>query len=388
MTHLMKAICILVLSLLSMSNCPCASAAFPWTTVQQNDAFLRLLCQNPPVGINIFSHYDATTNKVPDARGVAYDVELSGSIPVVTKSGTNTFGAVNPVTSLYGDVATTWTWPTLPGPAYTMCWVTRNNASINWQVACFTGTNTSTFTYVVDQTNVIVQNTTSPPIVTASDNYVHSTYTWNTTLSNVEMKVVTRALRKELGGVPDFGTEPVVPISDLRAYHLRLLIALRPPQSINIFADLDGTTIRDRASGMFPVNATMGTVSLVTTTGRSNGADNTITALRGGINTTLLWPVDSIAVSATVCSVQRYSSTTNSTPDRILQCFSSPTQPSNWLHGHASNERGLAFWNTWTTRQSSTGYNTLDWLVMCASSGVAPDNAVVDQMSIGTQHKL
>jgi hypothetical protein len=102
------------------------------------------------------------------------------------------------------------------------------------------------------------------------------------------MKTVTRGLRKELGGVPEFETDAVVPISNLRAYQMRSLLAHRPAQSINIFADITGTetgsTVRDRVAGLFPVTVTHGTVNTIMTTGASNGADNPITALQGTVN--------------------------------------------------------------------------------------------------------
>ena len=55
--------------------------ALPWETPQQNDDFLHLLLDKPPVGINIFSHYDATTGVVPDARGLDYDVAVTVDHP-------------------------------------------------------------------------------------------------------------------------------------------------------------------------------------------------------------------------------------------------------------------------------------------------------------------
>ena len=50
------------------------STIFGCDTPQPNEAFVQLLVNNPPVGINIFSQYNAGT--VPDARGHAYDVAV------------------------------------------------------------------------------------------------------------------------------------------------------------------------------------------------------------------------------------------------------------------------------------------------------------------------
>ena len=75
-THL----CIAILLLLS-SLADSIHPALPWDTPQQNDDFLHLLHDKPPVGINIFSHYDATTGVVPDARGLDYDVAVTVENP-------------------------------------------------------------------------------------------------------------------------------------------------------------------------------------------------------------------------------------------------------------------------------------------------------------------
>jgi hypothetical protein len=547
-------------------DCVTLPASFPWTTPQQNDEFLGLLLTKPPVGINIFSHYDTTTGKVPDARGNGYDVtvalatvfvnanriypptrtfvwtsenyntlvatfslteqsygnggytirasskytsntgawlvfadtsqpakghwdpgqyssgvyigvsSLDGSYkgdwvtikhpaPFVMKEfrfverslailsrmpgkfkiygrnndddlwtllytqsaapstfahdatyntattypyseygmvvsqlrgsdivlnflsfemwGTepvSAFNAVNPVTYLYGGVLTTWTWPTLPSPTYTRCWVTRNDVTINWLVACLA--NTNPFTYIVDQTNMAAPSTAPSPVLPASENYVHSTYTWDVALTEADMKLVTMALRKEIGGIPYEGTAAVVPISDLRAYYLRFLLALRPAQSINIFSDLEGSTVRNRVGIGFEVQVTAGTATKVTTTGMSNGANNNITVLQGTTATKLLWPENSIPSTMTICSVSRY---TGDLYGRIFSCMYSPTQSIQWIHGHhdSTGRRGVAYYNGWNTGVTSLGIRD-NWLIMCGNSRKSyPDNIIIDQFGVG-----
>ena len=69
---------------------PTDEVILPWDSLQQNDDFLRLLIGNPPVGINIFSHYDAATGVVPDARGSNYDITVTDGqvqFPPVDASG-------------------------------------------------------------------------------------------------------------------------------------------------------------------------------------------------------------------------------------------------------------------------------------------------------------
>jgi len=224
----------------------------------------------------------------------------------------------------------------------------------------------------------------TPTIDTGTANWVHSRYHWDQELSQAEMMEVTRALRKEIGGIPFAETEEVLPISDLRAYHFRLLLTLRPPQSINIFADFAGTTVPDRI-GNFPVEVTAGVASLLSTTGYSNGADNDITALSGDKSTLLLWPENSVPLPLTMCTVSRYTAADSASRSRIWACHYSPTQDVNWYHGHSANMRGVAayYWY-WKTAAASTGVID-DWLIMCGSSNsVSPGNIVLDQMDIGT----
>ena len=282
--------------------------------------------------------------------------------------------------------------------------VDDTESSLYWAIACFNGL-PGPVNYVIDQTNK--GNTLAPTHdagftlgvnngVNADhigDFNIHSVYVWDQQLTNAEMKTVTRGLRKEIGGVPyagrtvaDHAGKPAVfPISDLRAYNLRVLIALRPPQSINIFADLEGTTVRDRVgvtdAGDFPVTVEAGTASLVTPlTLSSNGAGNTITVLGGTTATQLLWPIDSVPQIFTICSVSRYTSDGDSRR-RILT-----TQETNWLHGHYNSNRGVAYYSDWkTVDTASVGATNSDWLVMCGTSGgVAPGNVIIDQLEVGT----
>jgi hypothetical protein len=358
------------------------------TTKQQNDQFLTLITtDNKPVGIHIFSHY--VSNTVPDARGVAYaDTVTVSDSPVVTTTGAS-FNAVNTITSLYGPVGTVWVWPI--HDMYTMCWTVRNSVNEDWLVACFTNT---PFRYVVDQTTMPTPSEAPIPVVSTSYNYVHAIYIWVTPLSDTEMKVVTKALRKELGGVPYRESAPVFPISDLRAYYMRFLIALLQPQSINIFADMTGTgvgsIVPDRVDNQFPVTVTAGTASKRTCTQAANGANNTFTVLGGDINTKLLWPENSIPRVLTMCSVSRY---TVGASLSIVNGVESPQDTdfyfgvyTDFHFGHFQGKRGMLYYNDLQTQDDySVGLHPNDWLVMCATSaGVVPDNVIIDQLSIGT----
>jgi Tyrosine-protein kinase ephrin type A/B receptor-like len=212
-----------------------------WTVVYDQTTILSTSEQVVPINIGdvCYLQYGFVVNQLIGQADILnfYKWVVKGvysPMPQVVTTSVAAFNAVNNVTSLYGPVGTIWALPTLPPTTYTRCWTTRNSVNTNWLVACFANTSPS-FTYVVDQTTITPAPSTAQvpvgTVATTDANYLHSTYVWDVELSSTEMKTVTRAMRKELGGVPDLspaGTTAVVPISDLRAYYLRFLIALRP----------------------------------------------------------------------------------------------------------------------------------------------------------------
>jgi hypothetical protein len=367
-----------------------ARTSFPWTTIQQNDEFLALLQGNPPAGINIGSHY--TSNTVPDARGSTYThtVTITDS-PVVTIP----INEKTEVVSLYGDIGTVWEWPPLP-PTYTRCWAVRNTVVANWTVACYKN---SPSLYIVDQVTIIDSSTEQVPVlagVTANENFLHSTYTWNTALTSTEMKVVTMALRKEIGGVPYQGSLAVTQISDLRAYYMRFLMAVRPVRGINIFADAvfcDGwycSYVPNRMGPGFRSEIMpWDRPRIISYAGGSNGAENPITVLRGNQLTYMRWPAQSIPVKMTICSVSRCIS--GGTCRRIFNGvnnwngFMSGDSSNNLFHGHAYGKRGIVSYNNQAKTQLDSSVGGLNnWLVICGKTGgVSPNNVIMDQVAIG-----
>jgi hypothetical protein len=99
----------------------------------------------------------------------------------------------------------------------------------------------------------------------------------------------------------------------------------------------------------------------------------------------MLWPESSIPSTFTVCSVTRYTGGESGESGRILNCHASPTQSVDWLHGHSSSRRGVAYYNNGFKQSSSEGVLD-DWLVMCGTNaGVSkPGNIILDQDSIGS----
>ncbi|KAJ1465991.1 hypothetical protein T484DRAFT_1757006, partial [Baffinella frigidus] len=365
-----------------------ARTSFPWATIQQNDEFLALLQGNPPAGINIGSHY--TSNTVPDARGSTYThtVTITDS-PVVTIP----ISAMTEVVSLYGDIGTVWEWPPLP-PTYTRCWAVRNTVVANWTVACYKN---SPSLYIVDQVTIIDSSTEQVPVlagVTANENFLHSTYTWNTALTSTEMKLVTMALRKEIGGVPYQGSLAVTQISDLRAYYMRFLMAVRPVRGINIFADLVNngiinTYVPNRMGPGFHVSFgiysydDLNSLRVVSYPDGSNGAANRINVLSGPSSLHMQWSEGSIPLDMTMCSVSRCRDAGNC--GRIFNGYDYGTSTNKLFHGHANGKRGVATYNDKAKTQLDSSVGGLNnWLVICGKTGgVSPNNVIMDQVAIG-----
>jgi hypothetical protein len=275
-----------------------------------------------------------------------------------------------------------------------------NAQSTDWLIQCFTNGRSTDSYYFIDQTDWsgppagatdTMQRAIQVNVIAGKKSHcnIHSVYIWDTELSATDMKIVTAALRKEIGGVPDLaepGTPAVIPIDNLHAYYLRFILAVIPPQSINIFADLDGSTVLDRSvGGMFPVEVTSGLAELVSGTG--NGADNENMVLEGTEGTKILWPEDSIPWSTngrTVCGVTRLISSSAKWGGSILSGVDiAADDQTGYYFGFMAGNRGMVIAKQQRTAWESAG--VLDeWLVMCESSSrYVPGNVCIDQEAIG-----
>ncbi|KAJ1465747.1 hypothetical protein T484DRAFT_1757198, partial [Baffinella frigidus] len=305
------------------------------------------------------------------------------------------FNAVNPVKSLWIPAGGVMVYPTL-ATTYTVCRSMRmqhqtTQTNIGWSVTCYTNGRTDESAYVSDQTDIGDSTAVSPYEFNPDyDIYIHSTYIWDSALSNAEMKIVTAGIRRELGGVPYSATTPVIPISDVRAYNLRLLLALRQPYVMNIFSDFDGVSVPDRGkTGTHSVTLTGGIGALIKSTG--GGAVNNVTSLSGDTSTALLWEGGiTIPQQSTSCFVTRTGGLNDM--NRRGQVLTSHDGKYSWGHGdsrwgrvfHSDSPRdGRAY-------VESLGYGggvtVDDWKPMCIStSGTIPDNIILDQTPIGTK---
>ena len=111
------------------------------------------------------------------------------------------------------------------------------------------------------------------------------------------------------------------------------------------------------------------------------GADRPVTYIDGSASAGFDFG-DILAPTHTVCSVTRY---TGSHRKRIL----TSAKTYNWLHGHWSNNAGVAYYQGWLTPDNRYK-NTRDWVVLCGTNGA---NRAYDAMSadstvnIGTEGK-
>ena len=109
-----------------------------------------------------------------------------------------------------------------------------------------------------------------------------------------------------------------------------------------------------------------------------NGIGNvsSIPYLIGTTNTVITWPIGSVPRLFTICSITRYTGTTN---DVILG-----SSNLSFIHGHSGNSSGVAY-NGGTLKTVAGSSGNTDWIIMCGSSitGRTPDNILVNGVSKG-----
>ncbi|KAJ1476706.1 hypothetical protein T484DRAFT_3074640 [Baffinella frigidus] len=162
---------------------------------------------------------------------------------------------------------------------------------------------------------------------------------------------------------------------------LNELLVERVPHSVYVAEAWNGSALLDLSGNGRHALLTEGTVATAAASG--HGVANAVTFISGNTATKMLWPENSIPSTFTVCSVTRY---TGGGMGRILQCLASPTQSMDWLHGHESSKRGVAYYSSgsWLTSPANHGVVD-DWLVMCGTNtgATAPGNIILDQVQIG-----
>lgn len=143
-----------------------------------------------------------------------------------------------------------------------------------------------------------------------------------------------------------------------------------------------------------------GDVTITATTTVSKSSDSSYTYMQGSKTESMIWPLQSIPTTFTICSITKYANV-NGNQQRILQ---SNDASSNWLHGHWTGDGvsatispaiGKAFYGgTFIDKGLSTPADSpagttdpLDWVVLCGTNGATattPSNAVLDGTPVGT----
>jgi hypothetical protein len=113
------------------------------------------------------------------------------------------------------------------------------------------------------------------------------------------------------------------------------------------------------------------------------GAANNINYISGNTSTVIEWAPNSIPYNSTICSITRYTGSTNN--KRILTARNA-TPENDWIHGHQSGKRGIVFHNSEymvdNTLQITGSVN--DWVVTCATTGgSAPNNVYINGVASG-----
>jgi mucin-19 len=122
-----------------------------------------------------------------------------------------------------------------------------------------------------------------------------------------------------------------------------------------------------------------GTISSGSASG--NGSSAPVSYIGGTTTSSLTWPAGSIPANFTICSITRYTGSTNNR--RILQ-----TANGNWLHGHWNAYRGVCFYEGWMTQNAQGVGTQTNWLVACGknvvNSGSALNSILVDGVASGS----
>jgi len=98
-----------------------------------------------------------------------------------------------------------------------------------------------------------------------------------------------------------------------------------------------------------------------------NGAGVPVAFVGGDTNTKIQRGANSIPSSWTICSITRYSSSSNQ--KRILSALSNPLGNKNWCHGHLSKSAGTVYYDQGIYDGISYNIDTkTDWVVACGRS--------------------
>jgi hypothetical protein len=121
--------------------------------------------------------------------------------------------------------------------------------------------------------------------------------------------------------------------------------------------------------------------------GDGNGALGNITSILGTTNTIIEFPNNSIPENFTICSITRYTGSSNN--KRILTARNA-TPTNDWIHGHKSGQRGVVYYNNeYKTNNSpdiTLAGELTDWVITCAKNdGSIPNNIYINGIPSGVK---
>jgi len=184
-----------------------------------------------------------------------------------------------------------------------------------------------------------------------------------------------------VGGVGP-SAPPVVLSSQMQA--LKTLIQTKSPWGIYSAESHSGTSLTElRSNGR---NATTTNVSKTTASANLKGATASIPVLSGSTTGTISWPSSSISPVFTICSITRYT-TIGTNNQKILRSINGAQ---NWFHGHWAGVKGVCYYGSFQTPDTSSAGALDNWLVCCGSNSASslaqttPNNFLVDGVARGT----
>jgi hypothetical protein len=160
---------------------------------------------------------------------------------------------------------------------------------------------------------------------------------------------------------PDPGPPPPVLFSAGQG-----LVGLYTPASL----DLGNLVWRDTSDSGSNLDATISGSGIgLASEGPGHGAAATVSAVTGGVGTSVEWPAGSIPADFTICTLSRYTGGVDTEYQRILQ---TATPGVNWLHGHWAGHAGVAYYgNAFVTPVVGNNPASLaptDWLIFCGQN--------------------
>jgi hypothetical protein len=119
------------------------------------------------------------------------------------------------------------------------------------------------------------------------------------------------------------------------------------PWGIYRAQDFDDVSVLREARGYLSKNAN--TTSTITKSySPGYGAFQSVHAINGDTTSTVVWPESFTPTSFTMCSISRYTGTTIDVKNRIITSAGCTPQ-CNFVHGHYSHNRGVAYYNGFKT---------------------------------------